>query len=65
MTLKTRSALKSDMSHEGNKIQFNFCIPQKDLGDAGIRRTEEKSRSRHQVTETNWQQPEKWFEFIT
>ena len=53
-TLKSRSTLKSDMSHEGNKIQFNFCIPQKDLGDAGIRRTEEKSRSRHQVTETNW-----------
>ena len=26
----------------------------KDLADARIRRTEEKSRSRHQVTETNW-----------
>ena len=47
--------LQSDKSREGNKIQFNFCIPQK----AGAGRTEEKSRSRHQVTETNWHAPRK------
>ena len=32
-------------------IQFNFCIPQKILREAGTRRTEDKSRSGHQVTE--------------